>query len=99
MKTKMDFLSTVTHELRTPLYAITGLTHLLIEEEPNKSQMEHLKSLKYSGDYLMNFINDILQINKIEADEVEPLKIEFQLEKLQRKRQKISQEEVLKLQN
>ena len=82
MKTKMDFLSTVTHELRTPLYAITGLTHLLIEEEPNKSQMEHLKSLKYSGDYLMNFINDILQINKIEADEVEPLKIEFQLEKL-----------------
>ena len=82
MKTKMNFLSTVTHELRTPLYAITGLTHLLIEEEPNKSQMEHLKSLKYSGDYLMNFINDILQINKIEADEIEPLKIEFQLEKL-----------------
>tara|TARA_B100001093_G_scaffold511448_1_gene579327 strand:- start:26032 stop:28221 length:2190 start_codon:yes stop_codon:yes gene_type:complete len=82
MKTKMDFLSTVTHELRTPLYAITGLTHLLIEEEPNKSQKEHLKSLKYSGDYLMNFINDILQINKIEADEIEPLKIEFQLEKL-----------------
>ena len=82
MKTKMNFLSTVTHELRTPLYAITGLTHLLIEEEPDKSQMEHLKSLKYSGDYLMNFINDILQINKIEADEIEPLKIEFQLEKL-----------------
>lgn len=82
MKTKMDFLSTVTHELRTPLYAITGLTHLLLEEKPNKSQMEHLKSLKYSGDYLMNFINDILQINKIEADEIEPLKIEFQLEKL-----------------
>ncbi|NNE30927.1 MAG: response regulator [Winogradskyella sp.] len=70
-KTKANFLSTVTHELRTPLYAVTGLTNMLLEENPKEHQVPHLKSLKFSGDYLLTFINDILQINKIEANKVE----------------------------
>jgi len=70
-KTKANFLSTVTHELRTPLYAVTGLTNMLLDEEPKEHQIPHLKSLKFSGDYLLTFINDILQINKIEANKVE----------------------------
>ena len=70
-KTKANFLSTVTHELRTPLYAVTGLTNMLLEEDPKEHQVPHLKSLKFSGDYLLTFINDILQINKIEANKVE----------------------------
>ena len=81
METKTNFLSTVSHELRTPLYAVTGLTHLLLEENPNESQLEHLKALKFSGDYLLNFINDILQINKIDADKLEPLNIDFNLKR------------------
>ena len=70
-KTKANFLSTVTHELRTPLYAVTGLTNMLLEENPKPEQVQHLKSLKFSGDYLLTFINDILQINKIEANKVD----------------------------
>jgi signal transduction histidine kinase/ActR/RegA family two-component response regulator len=70
-KTKANFLSTVTHELRTPLYAVTGLTNMLLDEKPKEHQIPHLKSLKFSGDYLLTFINDILQINKIEANKVE----------------------------
>lgn len=70
-KTKANFLSTVTHELRTPLYAVTGLTKLLLDEEPQEKQIPHLKSLQISGDYLLTFINDILQINKIEANKVD----------------------------
>ena len=70
-KTKANFLSTVTHELRTPLYAVTGLTNMLLDEDPKEHQIQHLKSLKFSGDYLLTFINDILQINKIEANKVE----------------------------
>lgn len=70
-KTKANFLSTVTHELRTPLYAVTGLTNMLLDEDPKPEQIQHLKSLKFSGDYLLTFINDILQINKIEANKVE----------------------------
>ncbi len=82
MEAKTNFLSTVTHELRTPLYAVTGLTHLLLEENPSENQKEHLKSLKFSGEYLLNFINDILQINKIDAEKLEPLSIEFKLNKV-----------------
>ncbi len=82
MEAKTNFLSTVSHELRTPLYAVTGLTHLLLEENPSKNQQEHLKALKFSGDYLLNFINDILHINKIDADKLEPLAIEFNLKKV-----------------
>lgn len=82
MEAKTNFLSTVSHELRTPLYAVTGLTHILLEENPSEHQKDHLKSLKFSGDYLLNFINDILQINKIEAEKLEPLEIEFNLKKV-----------------
>ncbi|UOB18141.1 tetratricopeptide repeat-containing hybrid sensor histidine kinase/response regulator [Abyssalbus ytuae] len=82
MQAKAQFLSTVSHELRTPLYAVTGLTHLLLEDNPNSSQKEHLKSLKFSGEYLLNFINDILQINKIEANKLKPENIPFDLRKV-----------------
>ena len=58
---KAQFLSTITHELRTPLYAVTGLTHLLLEEDPKEEQKEHLNSLKFSGEYLLSLINNILE--------------------------------------
>lgn len=82
MEAKTNFLSTVSHELRTPLYAVTGLTHLLLEENPEEHQREHLKALKFSGDYLLNFINDILHLNKIDANKLEPLNMEFNLRKI-----------------
>ncbi|MEL0457450.1 ATP-binding protein [Flavobacteriaceae bacterium SZ-1-7] len=80
-KTKANFLSTVTHELRTPLYAVTGLSNMLLDENPKPEQVQHLKSLKFSGDYLLTFINDILQINKIEANKVEVEPEPFNLKK------------------
>ncbi|MDX1542637.1 MAG: ATP-binding protein [Christiangramia sp.] len=78
---KAQFLSTITHELRTPLYAVTGLTHLLLEESPTESQKEHLNSLKFSGEYLLSLINNILDLNKLEANKVEIVKSSFNLEK------------------
>ncbi len=80
-KTKANFLSTVTHELRTPLYAVTGLSNMLLDESPKPEQVQHLKSLKFSGDYLLTFINDILQINKIEANKVDIEPESFNLKK------------------
>ena len=80
-KTKANFLSTVTHELRTPLYAVTGLTNMLLDENPKPEQIQHLKSLKFSGEYLLTFINDILQINKIEANKVDVEPEVFDLKK------------------
>ncbi len=82
IKARSEFLSTVSHELRTPLNAINGITHLLINEDPKESQIEYLKNLKFSGDYLLSFINDILEVNRIESDKIEVEKINFNLKNL-----------------
>lgn len=79
---RADFLSTVSHELRTPLNAINGIAHLLLEEKPKKSQMHYLESLQFSGNYLTNFINDILEINKIESNKTLVENFPFNLKEL-----------------
>ena len=78
---KAQFLSTITHELRTPMYAVTGLTHLLLSENPTAEQKKHLDSLKFSGEYLLSLINNILDLNKLEADKVEVEQATFNLRK------------------
>ncbi|NBL64496.1 response regulator [Flavobacterium sp. NST-5] len=82
LRARAEFLSTVSHELRTPLNAINGITHLMIEEDPKESQKEYLKSLKFSGTYLLTYINEILEINRIESENIEIEKIEFNLKQL-----------------
>ncbi|RDK88204.1 response regulator [Marinirhabdus gelatinilytica] len=67
-KSKAKFFSTVSHELRTPLYGVIGLSTILLENEELKKHEKDLKSLKFSADYLLALINDVLQMNKIEND-------------------------------
>jgi signal transduction histidine kinase len=81
-KARAEFLSTVSHELRTPLNAINGITYLLLQEKPKVSQLNYLKSLEFSGNYLLNFINDILEINRLESDKVIVEYINFNLKEL-----------------
>lgn len=81
-KARSEFLSTVSHELRTPLNAINGITHLLLEDNPKKTQLKYLESLKFSGNYLTTFINEILEINKIDSTKVEVENISFNLKEL-----------------
>ncbi len=81
-KARAEFLSTVSHELRTPLNAINGITHLLLEENPKASQMNYLTSLKFSGNYLLTFINEILEINRIESNAIETENLNFNLKLL-----------------
>jgi len=81
-KARAEFLSTVSHELRTPLNAINGITHLLLEENPKKSQLEYLESLRFSGSYLLTFINEILEFNRIEFTNVQAEAINFNLKLL-----------------
>ncbi|KAF2332865.1 tetratricopeptide repeat-containing hybrid sensor histidine kinase/response regulator [Flavobacterium ginsenosidimutans] len=81
-KARSEFLSTVSHELRTPLNAINGITHILLEDNPKKKQLKYLESLKFSGNYLTTFINEILEINKIDSTKVEIENISFNLKEL-----------------
>jgi signal transduction histidine kinase/BarA-like signal transduction histidine kinase len=81
-KARAEFLSTVSHELRTPLNAINGITHILLEEKPKVSQLQYLNSLKFSGEYLLNFINDILEINRVESENIQVEQINFNIRQL-----------------
>ncbi len=79
---KTRFFSTVSHELRTPLYGVVGLTSLLLEDNNNEKQKEDLISLKFSADYLLALINDVLQVNKMESNLVHLEKSNFNIEEL-----------------
>ena len=78
-KARSEFLSTVSHELRTPLNAINGITYLLLQENPKTSQLNYLKSLEFSGNYLLSFINDILEINRLESNNIHIERIKFNI--------------------
>jgi len=64
---KEMFLSVMSHEIRNPLNAVIGMTHLLLENDPKPSQIEDLKILKFSGENLIHIINDVLDFTKIET--------------------------------
>ncbi|MCF6133474.1 response regulator [Flavobacterium wongokense] len=67
---KSQFVSTITHELRTPLYGVVGITNIIMDEHKELGNSPHLKSLKFSAKYLLALVNDILQINKIEEKRI-----------------------------
>lgn len=83
-KSKTKFFSTVSHELRTPLYGVIGLSSILLEDESLKKHEEDLKSLKFSANYLMALINDVLQINKIDENSYDQENRQFDLRELVR---------------
>lgn len=79
---KSKFFSTVSHELRTPLYGVIGLSTVLLEDESLKTHQKELKHLKFSADYLLALINDVLQISKIESNTLEDIQMPFDLRDL-----------------
>jgi signal transduction histidine kinase len=71
---KSDFLANMSHELRTPLNAIIGFSQVLREGmfgETNEKQKEYLEDILASGNHLLALINDILDLSKVEAGQVE----------------------------
>ena len=71
---KSEFLANMSHELRTPLNAIIGFSQVLREEmfgKVNEKQAEYLDDILSSGNHLLSLINDVLDLSKVEAGQVE----------------------------
>lgn len=80
---KSEFLANMSHEIRTPMNAIVGLTHILANNKAKpEKQKEFLHTLQLSASSLMELINDLLDISKIENESVELEAIPFDLKQL-----------------
>lgn len=79
---KSAFLATMSHELRTPLNSIIGFTGILLQELPgsiNDEQRKQLHMVQNSSRHLLSLINDVLDISKIEAGQLDLVYTEFNL--------------------
>jgi len=79
---KTAFLANMSHEIRTPLNAITGFAHLLRQSGLNPGQMERLGKLETASQHLLEIINAVLDLSKIEAGRFDLERIPLQVESL-----------------
>ncbi|MGH9856281.1 MAG: PAS domain-containing sensor histidine kinase, partial [Acidobacteriota bacterium] len=73
-RVKSDFLAKMSHELRTPLNSVIGFTEFMLDETPgplNLKQKEYLQDIRNSGKHLLNLINTILDLAKVEAGKIQ----------------------------
>jgi len=81
-RTKSDFLASMSHEIRTPMKAIMGISDLLAKTALTPEQDKYVQIFRRAGDNLLNLINDILDLSKVEASQLELERTGFSLNDL-----------------
>ncbi|MBL4669480.1 MAG: response regulator [Flavobacteriales bacterium] len=79
LQVKSDFLSTMSHEIRSPLNIIIGYTQLMIKSKPQSKYLEQVESIKFAASSLLNIVDQILQYSSMDKDSVELSEENFNL--------------------
>ncbi|MEO5571149.1 MAG: ATP-binding protein [Bacteroidia bacterium] len=81
-RARQEFLSVMSHEMRTPLNAVVGISYLLAEGELTPEQEENISILQFSAQNLLSLINNILDFSKIESGMLQLEQIDFNFNEL-----------------
>jgi len=81
-KSKSSFLANMSHEIRTPMNSIIGFSELAMDDTASKKTKDYLDNIKTNAEWLLQIINDILDISKIESGKMELEKIPFDMHDL-----------------